>query len=500
MSHIDEDAFRNTSVLEKLYISNNSLASVPPIQDLADTLITLQISGNKIQIIPDLYFASCAMLQYLDISGNRLTTINQKSFSGLASIRELHLRGNMIANIVDPFIWNLRNLTYIYLDDNKLTRLPTLARNGSSAQLNCLSVASNSIGNITESQLHDILGVETLNIGYTLITDLEFISVLHDLRHLHLSNILTPITASFPDNIPSLITLALADNGLVTFPLLSASQVSLDKLDLSRNEIRCVDVQPLANMTNLRFLHLQYNNIENFFNIGCKDENNVINAWHDLQFPFLETLHVDNNQIAELKRDVLVKMPGLTVLVASFNKIDSMPFLSAVGASLRYAYLDHNNISHIEEQHIAGLRRLYSLKLSYNDIADLNLHLLAHLQGLQVFDLRHNKLLTPPRPADFNHRTSMNIILTKNPYVCDSRMCLIENYALFMDKLLCVTPLKLAGRSIQSVMESMYCGKYRHQQNLSNIIKNYLQTSFHDIWLKHLGLSSHYSRKTICSQ
>ena len=385
ISTIDEDAFRNTTALEELYISHNLLVSLPAIGDLCDTLIDLRVSYNQIQMIPDLYFASCATLKYFKISSNNLTMISNYSFFGLSSVLQLDLRDNMIEDIVDHFMWTLGSLTNLYLDGNKLSRLPSLDT-GRSPRLRRLRVANNKISDISGNQMLKAPGLITLNISYTLLTELDFLSVLHSLK----------------------------------------------------------------------FLYLEYNIIEKFTDVG----NNFTHIWDDLHFPKLVTFRVDNNQLADLPRDILLAMPALIQLNASFNRIEHMPFLSVVGASLKHVYLDHNSINRIDEEHISGLSGLQTLQLSYNDVAYLHLHIIADLTSLQLFDLRYNKLMTPPIFTSINLNPSMDLILTNNPYVCDSRLCVLENEMLLMDGLLCVTPLGEAGRSIQTVREYLRCGKY----------------------------------------
>ena len=458
ISLIDEEAFRNTTALKYLYISHNMLVSLPPIQDVADTLIKLKVTNNQIQMIPELYFASCAMLKFFEIAVNNLTMINERSFSGLVSLRVLNLRDNMIENTVDNIIWNLSTLIHLILDNNNLTRLPSLAINRF-PKLRSLSVADNKISDITENQMRDVHMVFTLNISHTLITNLDFISALNGIVDLDASNTAILFTETILENERRLRSVALSDIVLVTFPLFTASKRSLISLDLSRNEIRCVDAHHLANMTNLRDLYLEHNNIAGFPDIGCKEGTNLVNPWDHLQFPNLKEIRLDNNQITKLQNDILKNMPNLKLLCASYNKIKLMPFLSVVGASLTHAYLSHNYIAHIEEEHIANLSNIQTLQLSHNEIRHLNLHILANLKSLKLLDLQHNKLMTPPILTNTNLSPAMEIAMTNNSYACDSRMCLLVDETLLIDGLLCYTPPGLAGHSIQSVVESMYCGK-----------------------------------------
>ena len=453
---MDEDAFRNTTVLETLKVSHNLLVSLPPIQDLAGSLITLRVAHNQIQMIPELYFSLCSVLERFEVSGNNLTMINNLSFSGLSSIRHLHFSDNLIVDIDDQFVRNLRSLRGVYLDGNQLTQLPSLVTGGNN--MRNLNVANNKIIDISENQIRDVWRLYTLNISCTLITELGFISVLHHIRVLDASSTPVVVTATFFDKKTTLTSMVLSDIGIAAFPMFFKS--SMKRINLSQNEIRCVDVQHLANMTNLELLDIKHNHIAGFPDMGCKNGNILSNPWDHLQFPKLVTLIVVENQLTSLKRDLMINMPSLQELFASFNKIEYMPFLGDIGDPLRHVYLDHNNISHIEEEHISGLSGLQTLQLSNNAIAYLGLHMLVNLSNLQLLDLRYNKLMTPPILTDITLSPSMEIVLTNNSYVCDLRMCLLENETLLLDGLLCSVPPWFAGRSIQSVMESMCDGKY----------------------------------------
>ena len=459
ISHIDQNAFRNAAVLKTLKVAHNLLVSLPPIQDLADTLIDLIVAHNQIPMIPALYFSSCSMLERLGIAGNNLTRINNLSFSGLSSIRHIHLGDNMIVNITDQFVRNLRSLSCVHLNGNKLTQLPSLVTGGNNMKK--LNVANNKIRDISENQIRDVSRLTSLNISYTLITEPDFISVLLDIKVLDASSTPVVLPVIFFDKKTTLTSVAVSDIGLATFPMFSKG--SIEMIDLSQNEIICVDVQHLAHMTNLLLLDIKRNYIGELPDIGCKEGNILSNPWDHLQFPKLLTLIVDNNQLTNIQRDLMITMPSLQDLSASFNKIEYMPFLGDIGEPLRHVYLDHNNISHIEEQHISGLSGLQTLQLSNNAIAYLGLHMLGNLNNLQLLDLRYNKLMTPPVITDFILNPSMEIVLTNNSYACDSRMCLLENETLLLDGLLCSVPLWFAGRSIQSVMESTCGGKYCSQ-------------------------------------
>ena len=455
ISHIDEDAFKNTTALENLLLVGNLLTSLPPIVDLCDSLRTLDVTSNDIQIIPDAYFARCFNMAYFRIGRNKLTMIDNNTFVGLISIGYLGLSYNMITKITGDVIWDHPALHSLQLDGNKLTQLPSLSTDGI-PELKYLSVADNKIRNISEKEVSHLQNLTTLDFSNNLITDVEFIFTLPNIQQIHFGNNLIPINENLLNDFKHLTSVELSGSGLLSFPLLLPSKNTLTSVKLSQNQIRCVDVLHLVNMTKLQTLYLSDNDIEMFPDVGCKDGNESAKTFHDLEFPSLCRFGIARNQLTRLTSDALSKMPVLEHLDASSNEIIDMPFLSFVGISLRYVYLDRNEISHLEGRHLLGLYRLEVLGLSDNNIGHLDLHVLASLTNLRWFDLRYNKLTTPPMAMETSLSPFMNIMLGNNPYICDSRLLA----DLFIDGLLCNTPLKFAGQTIEYAREAIIRGKY----------------------------------------
>ena len=445
----------NTTSLKYLYMRENLLTSLPPIMEVCDSLQVLNVAYNDIQVIPDDYFASCSKMTDLNICSNKLTTIDYDTFVGLISISILHLGDNMIGDITGDLILNHPALRYLHLNKNKLTQLPSLVTNGTS-ELIYLNVAHNNIKNVSENQVRHLQKLSTLDVRNNLLTEITFILTLPNLQQIHLGDNPIPFTENLFDDMRHLANVELRDSGLVSFPLLSASKNSLTTIQLSKNQIRCVDVLHLTNMTNLQNLFISFNDIKQFPDYGCKEGNGSASALHALQFPSLGRLDINNNKLTGLTRDILSKMPELYYLVASHNEIIDMPFLSSLGASLKYAYLGNNNISHIESKQIAGLSSLEWLDLSDNSIAYLNLNILLNLANLRLLNMRNNKLTTPPMAMTNNLTLSMNIKLQNNPYICDSRVLA----GVVIDGLLCNTPLKFAGQTIEHAREAIIRGKY----------------------------------------
>ena len=429
---------------------------MPPIIDLCHSLQILDVAENDIKIIPDSYFASSSKMTYFGIRSNKLTMTDNSTFVGLVSIRILHIGDNMIGDIIGDLIWNHPTLQILYLDRNKLTQLPSLVTDGI-PELTHLNVANNKIRNISVNQVGHLEKLNTLDVRNNILKEVAFIYALPNLQRIYIGDNLFLLTDYLFDDMKHLVFLDLRESGLVSFPLLSASKHSLTNIQLSNNQIRCVDVLHLANMTNLKFLYIADHDIERFPDYGCRGVNGSDNIFPDLQFLSLRWFDIKCNQLTNLTKGILSKMPALEKLVASYNGITDMPFLHVVGVSLKYVYLDHNRISHIEGWHVSGLSSLEQLILSHNNIAHFNSNVLVSLTNLRSLDLRYNQLTTPPMTKEFYLTSSMDMFLGDNPYICDSRIMA----DLLIDGLLCSTPLKFAGRSIVYAREAIIRGNYR---------------------------------------
>ena len=213
ISYIDEDAFTNTSALEKLNLGQNQLTSLPPILDLADTLQYLDVTYNAIQIIPDAYFNSCFKMETLRIGSNKLTVINRNKLAGLESIRDLYFENNKIGDIAGDFIWDHPTLSSLYLSDNILTQIPSLDTKETS-KLNTLFLAGNKISYITEDQTRYIQHLSSLDMSRNLITEIDFIFALQNIREIRLGNNPFPFNENSLDNITGLTYVSLDDSGL----------------------------------------------------------------------------------------------------------------------------------------------------------------------------------------------------------------------------------------------------------------------------------------------
>ncbi|XP_051880657.1 trophoblast glycoprotein b [Pristis pectinata] len=121
--------------VENLFITGNGISTLGAgaFGQSLEQLVTLNLSGNKIEAIEALAFASMPRLGRLDLSNNRISALHPEAFGGggrAHSLRELNLsralyNGSIVEQVSD-LLQNgtLANLVRLELSDNDLFYVP----------------------------------------------------------------------------------------------------------------------------------------------------------------------------------------------------------------------------------------------------------------------------------------------------------------------------------------------------------------------------------------
>lgn len=225
---------------------------------------------------------------------------------------------------------------------------------------NPIKVDANNDGQIQENEA---LGVYTLNLGNTIISDLTGISSFTNLTHLDIhSSQLTSLDVS--------------------------ALVNLKRLNCSGNQLTSLDVSALAN---LDFLFCDVNAISslvvgalpNLKYLSCND-NNL--AALDLDgLPGLQALSCANNQLASLS---LTNLPQLATLQCDHNQLADLDISDL--PSLTQLYCFYNLLTDLD---LSSAANLTHLSCGENNIATLNLNGLSQLSALECSYLPDNAVI-----------------------------------------------------------------------------------------------------------
>ncbi|XP_051114829.1 plant intracellular Ras-group-related LRR protein 4-like [Andrographis paniculata] len=254
------------------------------------SLITLDLSENKISVLPDT-IGRLSSLQTLDLHGNKIQELPE-SIGGLLSLLHLNLRGNQLTSL-PASIGQLVRLQKLDLSSNGLTALPE------------------SIGLLEQLQIMNIETNDIEEIPHT-------IGRCASLKELHADYNRLKALPEAVGRIQSLEILTIRYNNIKQLPTTMASLSSLRQLDVSFNEIESipeslcfattlVKLDISNNFADLQSLPRSIGNLEMLEELLC--HNNQIRVLPESfgMLNRLRVLNVEGNPLAIPPRDVIEK-------------------------------------------------------------------------------------------------------------------------------------------------------------------------------------------------
>lgn len=250
-----------------LNLSHKELTDVSLLKNLSDKVTSIDLSGNKISVlpaglldkatnitkfyaqsnlikdIPDNFFKNNSKLETVYLSSNLLTSVDDNDFTGLSSATEVSVSNNRIAIVSENAFEDLVSLTSLDLSGNRIIDIPddsfrTLTK------MTSLFAYQNNLTSLPKS-IEKMTSLEWLSFEHNQIVSIENVdfSKLNNLAKVNLeSNRITEIkTGTFEKN-ENLSYLNLCDNDLTSFSskILSES-ISEMNLDLQLNHIDSID-------------------------------------------------------------------------------------------------------------------------------------------------------------------------------------------------------------------------------------------------------------------
>ncbi|XP_050005424.1 leucine-rich repeat-containing protein 40 isoform X2 [Alexandromys fortis] len=246
------DDLRLLPALTVLDIHDNQLTSLPSAIRELDNLQKLNVSHNKLEMLPE-EITSLKNLKALHLQHNELTCLPE-GFEQLSSLEDLDLSSNRLAAVPAGFAL-LSSLLRLNLSSNQLKSLPAeISRMKRLKHLDCDS-------NLLETVPPDVGSMESLELLYLRRNKLrvlpEFPSS-RQLKELHLGeNQIEMLGAEHLQHLQAILVLDLRGNKLRSVPEEMSLLQSLERLDLSNNDISSLPCS-LGNL-HLKFLALEGN-------------------------------------------------------------------------------------------------------------------------------------------------------------------------------------------------------------------------------------------------
>ncbi|XP_070559714.1 chondroadherin-like protein [Ptychodera flava] len=457
------------SLNNKVDCRSQSLTAIP--EDIPSTTTILDLSDNNLDAIPSRAFQELSSLLTLHLSYNNIQDLANDTFKGLQNLSALQLRGNKLSKLPEDVFRDLMNLRTLQLKKNTLTSLPpvagmvmlktlNLAKNNISTldsfphlpNLSDLDLSQNSITLLSNDTFWGIPNVTNLFFSNNELID-DSLLAFEELKSLEVlfldHNQLTKFFA-FPSTI---VELNLCCNNYLAIPFQAFHQLSvLKNLNLSDNNIESIADEAFTGLHNLSALHLAGNKLSSL----------PRNIFDDLTN--LRELQLNNNNLTTLPRiENLTRLTHINLANNNIADIDDLKHLP----ELIDLILSHNRIAFLPEDLFQRMPNVTSVRVSYNRLEDGSLSAFTGLSNLQKLYLDHNKLtsfsaLNFSRSTDSQSSSLISVPEKLNNYSSLRHLFLGSNQIALTDEsftgLTELTHLNLEGNKMIGLPASVFNG------------------------------------------
>ncbi|XP_041033926.1 toll-like receptor 13 [Carcharodon carcharias] len=370
------------------------------VSDLPANVRILNVSFNKIRILPPRGLENLKQLECLRLDYNHLVTIHSWAFWKLSNLQLLNLSCNQLETLSQGIFKFLINLTNLILKSNKLT-----AASGESVfplkRLCVLDISFNNLHNVSSffAALTNCSSLRTLNAQSTNISSLQ-------------------ISSQFP---PNLTHLLLAGNPISKLQGPPAFFANIVHLDLSDNNLSRPEELTSLNLTSLRFLNIEGNPLKKdgilsiiqhvnaplkditLSHLGLEARAILRRLCGAIQQKGIQGLQLVGNGL-QVVSEAFDDCRDVVSLDLSYNRIKKPDIFgsSVVPSNLRTLNLDHNAIRYIclcglgqnvkDDRGTPCLQKLEYLSFKSNHISAIRSHAFYHLKNLVYLSLALNEI------------------------------------------------------------------------------------------------------------
>ncbi|XP_046408475.1 uncharacterized protein LOC124172987 [Ischnura elegans] len=457
------------SLIQHLYLDNNSLSSLP--DEAFHGMVNLEylnISSNNIAYLPENIFSRSKYLIKLLASNNLFTNISATLLRNNIILFYLDLSHNLIETLDMDFFRDSTFLCHIYFNDNRFRHLPykifhPFKIQNELCQEFFLDMSGNCLEDVPELSIPDLthLRLSRNNLNsikpdmFTQTPRLLEVNLSHNVIH----TIENPLELDeykflFSKYLLKLQVIDLSSNRLTVYPSITPVLSTLKHLNLSRNyitEFSCeseTEGMDLETEFSLEIVDLSHNRL------------NMVEFMVPWQFENMKHLDLSHNRInlegcrENVQSTALVwgclspiHWPStLEVIILSHNDIAYIPMeFQHYMSNLRFVDLSHNKIKRLWHGDLLYTRAwdTMDLRVAPFDFALFNPHLLPNrLPGSNnlTIDLRHNSISSLQLPdnkigvvlpgCDIDSEFSrVKFLLGHNPFVCDCEVFKLLRYA-----------------------------------------------------------------------
>ncbi|KAJ1526791.1 hypothetical protein ONE63_008362 [Megalurothrips usitatus] len=383
LKKIDFQMFQQLQYCEVIDVSENQVTDIQKLSFKDLYLVRINLSHNAIETIEPGAFENCANVTVLDLSHNKIGNIPRTAFDANTYATELQLSYNLLTDLAQVPLHNMTGLKVLNVSHNLIERVP---RNvfPKLYELHTVDLSHNNLQEIWNGVFQTLFGLRFLNLSHNSMAEVRSstFGAVPTLLELDLShNNLSDVGRGSLARLASLRWLTLAHNQVSrVFQL----PISLSYLDLSHNAVaRLEPGTTWPSMNALLGLDLSHN--------GMEDAALTHGSFANLLT--LQRLDLSHNELTRPPWEALGDLTSLQYLHLQHNKLTELP--RAAFGRLPVVFqleLAHNQISNVSVRAFDGLLQLLTLNLTANAITHLPNGALQGLVSLRTLDLSHNQL------------------------------------------------------------------------------------------------------------
>lgn len=443
---VDSDSPILNQLIRSITISNQQLIHIEPdiIETTSLAILELNLIDDSIQTISMTPFSYLVDLKKLTITGNQFKLVDLGIIRQLVNLEVLDMSNNKIVSIGLRIGKEMMNLKEINLGQNALIELGDFR---DFVKLKKIDLSNNFIENISTTTFAAQTNLEILVLSANSLSVIEpyaFASLLN-LQELYLDlNDLTQIDASLLSGLSKLRLIKLDGNKLVEIMSNSFVSISIDKLDLSFQNIITIESGAINRCNKLAYIKLANNQIQK------------ISPGFVADMQVIEKIDLSGNVIDKVDYDAFGKLDQLMTLGLNDNYISSIERGAFVNLSnLRNLFLFGNLLREINSEMFIGIEQLAKLDISQNKITTINANTFDNLPNLGSLYLQSN-YITMIEPLAFAKLTLLTDLELGNNQ-------LVEITPNMFSGLSCLFGLTLYNNKIVSIAKNAFSG-------MSNII------------------------------
>uniref|UniRef100_A0A286Y2G6 Leucine-rich repeat-containing protein 40 n=1 Tax=Cavia porcellus TaxID=10141 RepID=A0A286Y2G6_CAVPO len=455
--------------LTKLVLSNNHLRSLSDDLRLLPALTVLDIHDNQLTSLPAA-ISELENLQKLNVSHNKLKMLPEE-ITNLRNLKGLYvqhnerndLSNNRLAAVPGSFS-SLPSLMRLNLSSNQLQSLPAeISRMKKLKHLDCNS-------NVLETIPPELASMESLELLYLRRNKLRFLPEFPScklLKELHVGeNQIEMLAAEHLKHLSSILVLDLRDNKLKSVPDEIALLQSLERLDLSNNDISslpcslgnlhlkflALEGNPLRTIRreiiNVRMLRIELCNFKSKFKDGydgprqsdCVPETTAMTlpsesrvnvhaivtlklldfsdkqtalipdeVFNAVKNNVITSVNFSKNQLHEIPKRIVELKEMVSDVNLSFNKLSFVSLELCMLQKLTFLDLRNNFLNSLPEE-MKSLVRLQSINLSFNRFKVLP-EVLYHIPTLSTILISNNQVgaLDPQQMKMMENLTTLDL-------------------------------------------------------------------------------------------